>query len=325
MNTQGARLPDQAVAAKGQFVLATAVVRPGASSRPPVNAEASCHADTAPTTPSRRRAAAATTPTASTASAKVVPVGQAVPCNGSSWASTDVSTDRTLSALRVNARSQPRTVVADRPNRTAIGRCPAPAAFCRNAAPITSAASARRNRHATLNSTWVTRQPAQRTRRGRRIPTPRTSRRRAYPHRTRSPPHGHTNSPADSRRSTSTDSVPTMITGASISTKERPSLPAKERGGPLRFHQRDQIVVAHQESAACSAARWTSSPATSLPRHAVLTQRVAQQLIGLTRLYASHTNCLEISNDLPAEPDLPTRLLPASLTAARLLVRTIHR
>src|SRR3954466_7621077 len=124
MNTQGARLPDQAVAAKGQFVLATAVVRPGASSRPPVNAEASCHADTAPTTPSRRRAAAATTPTASTASAKVVPVGQAVPCNGSSWASTDVSTDRTLSALRVNARSQPRTVVADRPNRTRAGGPP---------------------------------------------------------------------------------------------------------------------------------------------------------------------------------------------------------
>src|SRR3954454_25380036 len=138
MNTQGARLPDQAVAAKGQFVLATAVVRPGASSRPPVNAEASCHADTAPTTPSRRRAAAATTPTASTASAKVVPVGQAVPCNGSSWASPDVSTDRTLSALRVNARSHPRTVVADRPNRTAIGRPtpPGEGAFPRPAARL---------------------------------------------------------------------------------------------------------------------------------------------------------------------------------------------
>jgi hypothetical protein len=27
-----------------------------------------------------------------------------------------------------------------------------------------------------------------------------------------------------------------MTTGASFSTKERPSLPAKERGGPLRFH-----------------------------------------------------------------------------------------
>ena len=83
-----------------------------------------------------------------------------------------MTTERTVSAFRANARSQPRTVDTGRSNRAAIGRCPAPAAFYRNAAPITSTASARRNRHATLNSTWVTRQSPQRTRRGRSCPTP---------------------------------------------------------------------------------------------------------------------------------------------------------
>src|SRR6476619_7160184 len=72
-----------------------------------------------------------------------------------------------------------------------------------------------------------------------------------------------------------------MITGASISTKERPSLPAKERGGPLRFHQRDRIVVAHQPVADRQPTRWTSSTAASLTRYAVLTQDVVQQATGL--------------------------------------------
>jgi hypothetical protein len=48
-------------------------------------------------------------------------------------------------------------------------------------------------------------------------------------------------------------------------------------------------------------------------------------LFALTRLYASHTNRLEMSNALSVGPDLPTRLLPDSVTAARLLERTTHR
>ena len=47
----------------------------GASSRPPVSAEACCHADTAPITPNRRRAAAAHAPITSTASANTDPAG----------------------------------------------------------------------------------------------------------------------------------------------------------------------------------------------------------------------------------------------------------
>ena len=100
------------------------------------------------------------------------------------------------------------------------------------------------------DSTCVTGQATQRTARPQHL-DPATVLGRAYPQRAKSPPHGHTNSPADTRRSTSAGSVLPMITGASISTKERPSLPAKEGGGPLRFHQRDRIVVAHQ-----AAARW---------------------------------------------------------------------
>ena len=139
-----------------------------------MTAEASCHGDTAPTIPSRRRAAATTAPTISTASANTDPAGWTGPCSGSISTRSPTRIDRAGSAFRLNARSQPRTVDAGRSSRAAIGRCPAPAAFCRNAAPITSALSARRSRHAMLNNTCVTRQPAQRTRRGRICPAPRT-------------------------------------------------------------------------------------------------------------------------------------------------------
>ena len=37
--------------------------------------------------------------------------------------------------------------------------------------------------------------------------------------------------------------------GCLHSTKQRPSRPAKEKGGPLRFPERDQAVVAHQQEA----------------------------------------------------------------------------
>src|SRR3954470_10755890 len=46
----------------------------------------------------------------------------------------------------------------------------------------------------------------------------------------------------------------------------------------------------------------------------------AAPLFALTCLYASHTSCFEMANDLSARPDLLTRLLPEQ--KSRLLVRT---
>src|ERR1017187_8411978 len=43
----------------------------------------------------------------------------------------------------------------------------------------------------------------------------------------------------------------------------------------------------------------------------------AAPLFALTRLYASHTSCFGISNDLSSGPDLPTRLLPEHRLVAR--------
>lgn len=53
----------------------------------------------------------------------------------------------------------------------------------------------------------------------------------------------------------STASLPTMTTGASISTKERPSPPAKEPGGPLRFQNvirlSSHTTKGHPQAALC--------------------------------------------------------------------------
>ena len=63
---------DQPDPAQGQLVLGAPAAPTGASRRPAVTAEASCHGDQPPTTavvaPRRRRAAAPTRPIASTAS-----------------------------------------------------------------------------------------------------------------------------------------------------------------------------------------------------------------------------------------------------------------
>src|SRR3954447_4696879 len=131
--TRIARVLDQAVAPKGQPVLIDRLLTPGARRKPVVTADASCHGDTAPSTPSRRRAAAAQPPTTSTASANTLGWLGSGPVSGSNCTSNAVNAERTTSALRVNARSQPRTVDAGRASRVAIGRCPAPAAFIRNA------------------------------------------------------------------------------------------------------------------------------------------------------------------------------------------------
>jgi hypothetical protein len=97
---------------------------------------------------------------------------------------------------------------------------PQPAALATRAAPITTAASARRTRAPTGSSTCVHPHPAHRARRGRNrrrtTPPARSTRGRAYPHGPSRCPHpGHTSRPWASRRSTAAPSLPTVSTGAS--------------------------------------------------------------------------------------------------------------
>lgn len=124
----------------------------GASSRPCVNAAATCHADTTTTaTPNRRRTAAAPAPTAATASAKADPAGAAGAGSASNSCTNRVNAMATRSALAAIRESQPRTVEVARPIRAATRRYPHPRARTSNAAPITSTASARRDN--TVNGT----------------------------------------------------------------------------------------------------------------------------------------------------------------------------
>jgi hypothetical protein len=113
---------------------------------------------------------------------------------------------RRLSARRLPARSQPRTVPAGRPTSRAITRCAAPSAARRSASPITSAPSRLRGTSHEGESTCVASHGAHRARRGltdRVSCSSRTSRERANPHGESAPEQaGHANSPAASAAST---------------------------------------------------------------------------------------------------------------------------
>jgi hypothetical protein len=170
-------------------VLISLVGGTGANSRPCVNAAATRHADTTTTaTPNRRRTAAAPAPTAATASAKAEPAGAAGAGSASNSCTNRVNAAKTRSALAAIRPSQPRTVEAGRPTRAATRRYPHPHARASNAAPITSAASARRDntvngantcvrphkthidRRGTSRSTGPTKQRSDRSVRGRARP-----------------------------------------------------------------------------------------------------------------------------------------------------------
>ena len=73
------------------------------------------------------------------------------PSSGSSANAHREKCARIASASRANRRSQPRTVSFGTPSRSAIGRCPAPAALAASAAPITATASRRRSKHSSGN------------------------------------------------------------------------------------------------------------------------------------------------------------------------------
>ena len=217
-----------------------------------MTAEASCHGDTAPTTPEpatgRRHARADRLDRISEHRPGRRGSG---PCSGSSCTSNAVNTDRTVSALPAE-RAQPAPHRRCRPAQPRGDRpVPGTGGLRRSAAPITSTASARRSRHDTAQQ-HMRHQAAGRSGPGAAAahPTPRTVRAPGMPPRARAAAAraNQLTSPTAAARPRPT-SVPTMTTGASNSTKERPSLPAKERGGPLRFHERDQLVVAHEQGA----------------------------------------------------------------------------
>jgi hypothetical protein len=211
--------------------------QPGASSRPPLAAQASHHGGTSPIPGQRETTATAAPATAATASAN--PDGASAGGTGSTPTSTSslVKKTRTSPALEPNRRSQPRTVSTGRPHAAAIGRAPAPAAFAASAAPITSARSARLSSANTGRSTCVTPHLPQRARRGRTVTSPqppRSTRGRAHPHPASTPPQpGHSSSPPASRTSTATASAPTVSTSASERYTALPGALGQETpGGP---------------------------------------------------------------------------------------------
>ena len=158
--------------------------QPGERSREPDDAAATSHAVTGPITPAVPNlpvTAVVAAPNAASTSRHGVPMAFGTDWSTPANLATTMKCTRAGSSRAPHRRSQPRTVPAGTPSHTAIRRCPRPAARAVNAAPITSAASARRSNTVTGNNTCVTKHPAHRARRGRSEPTPRTRRGRAQP------------------------------------------------------------------------------------------------------------------------------------------------
>lgn len=210
--------------------------QPGASSSPPEAADAIRHGDS-PTTPGQRDPAATAAPTIDDTASR-----SAVPDDAGTTGSTPTATinvvknTRTASARSRNTRSQPRTVSPGLPSRAAAVRHPEPEVDAASAAPITSAASARRASKPAGNSTCVTPQPTHLPRRGRTRTTPdtpRTDRALAQPQQANAAPHnGQPIRPARSAASTATTESPTVTTIASERSAALPASPASTTGGP---------------------------------------------------------------------------------------------
>jgi hypothetical protein len=207
-----ATIPDQPAPRQGELVLPAALTKPtgqpGERSREPDDATATCQAVTGPITPAvpnRAVTALVAAPNAASTSRHGDPVAFGTDWSTPANRATTMKCTRAGSSRAPHRRSQPRTVSAGTPSHTAIRRCPRPAARAVNAAPITSAASARRSSTVTGSSTCVTRHPRHRARRGRSEPTPRTRRGRAHPHGASTPSQpGQSSSPVIKRDSTRT-------------------------------------------------------------------------------------------------------------------------
>ncbi len=215
----------------------------GANNRPADAADAHHHGDTSPMRGHRDRADTAAPSTAATASPNTVPAAAGGTGSTPMSTSNTVNQARSASARPANLRNQSRTVSTGRPNRAAIVRAPAPAAFADKAAPITSTRSARRNNTNTGSSTCDTAQPEHRARRGRSTtdPTaPRSTRLRAHPHGPNEPAQpGHANPPDTNRVSTSAEFAPTVSTAPPCATRPSRGNSAKRSpGGPSHARHR---------------------------------------------------------------------------------------
>lgn len=214
----------------------------GASSRPCVNAAATCHADTTTTaTPNRRRTAAAPAPTAATASARGEPAGAAGAGSASNSCTNRVNAMKTRSELAAIRPSQPRTVDTGRPTHAETLRYPHPRARASSADPITSAASARRTNAVSGDNTCVRPHDPQIDRRGTTRSTGHTEpgsdlndRGLARPHGRNTPRQsGHLNAPDNNSRSTTPISGPTVTTVPPRTTRTAlPTLRQEITGGP---------------------------------------------------------------------------------------------
>ena len=258
--------------------------QPGASSSPPLAADAATHTGTCPTCGHRSATASAAPATADTAAATGPAAPAGITGSGPVRASSTVKNTRTSSARPANRRSHPRTVEAARPSRTAILRCPSPAAAAPSAAPITAAESARRSRHHAGSSTCVAPHWQHRDLRGTSSASGpsavRTRRSRAFPHPPSTPPHdGHASSPPASCRSTSSRSPFTVsTTPPRVTQRPSPRLRQKITGraapqptrSPCRPAQ-PAATPATANPARCSSARCrrrrTLTHAQASPRH----------------------------------------------------------
>ena len=151
----------------GQFALQPPAGQPGATSRPPLAADAAAHTGTCPSRGHRAPTAAAAPAIADTAAASTLAAPAGITGSGAVPASSTAKNTRTVPARDANRRSHPRTVSAGRPSSRVILRYPAPDAAASSAAPITAAASARRDRHHAGSSTCVPPHPRHRDLRGR--------------------------------------------------------------------------------------------------------------------------------------------------------------
>lgn len=152
---------------QGRLVLINFTGQEGASSIPPVTADATSQGDTSPTAGHLDRTDHQAPTTALTASANASRAGPGGAGSTPVSTSTTVKRRRTSSAREANRRSHPHTVSSGLPTRPAIVRTPAPDAFAASAAPITTAMSARLTSANTGRSTCDMSQPTHRARRGR--------------------------------------------------------------------------------------------------------------------------------------------------------------
>jgi hypothetical protein len=266
-------------ARNGSARVASPPGHPGASSSPPLAADAAAHTGTSPRCGHRAATAAAAPVTADTAAATSPGAPAGITGSGAIRASSTVKNTRTGSARPANRRSHPRTVAAGRPSSPAIFRCPAPAAAASSAVPITSPPSARRDRHHAGSSTCVTPHTRHRDLRGTSTTSApartRTRRGREFPHPPSTPPHpGQHSSPPASCRSTTSPSPFTVSTTPPRVTRGPPVSATRRRtGGPHPYPTCSPSRPAPKRTTPASAPCPSATSVTQTRHRTVITGR----------------------------------------------------